>query len=92
MSCGNIRTGAGISEHLGDADKVKWRTGQYTAIHSLSLNATPEETCLALFKMEKYVFETQRSNEGPMNGREMRLKKGMDVLHQLLEIDNKYNK
>ena len=54
-SCGNVRFGAGISEQLGDADKVKWRNGQYKAIQSLSLNATPKETCTALCKIEKNV-------------------------------------
>jgi len=91
-SCGNVRTGAGISEHLGDADKLKWRKGQYKAIRSLSLNATPEETRLALCEMEENVFETARSNKDPMNSQERRSKEGMDVSHQLIEIDNEYNK
>ena len=38
------------------------------------------------------MFDTARSNEDTMNGQEMRLKEGMDVLHQLTEIDNEYKR
>jgi len=88
---GNVQMGAGISEQLGDADKVKWRKGQYKAIYSFSVDTTPKETRTALCEMEKNVFDTAKANN-PINGREMRSKEGMVVPHQLIEIDNEYNR
>lgn len=54
------------------------------------MNATPEETRTALFEMEKIVFDAAKARNRTY--REMRLKEGMVVSHQLTEIDEEYNR
>ena len=89
-SYGNVQMGAGISEQIGDADKTRWRKGQYEVVCGLPANATPDETRLALHEMEENVFDTAKANK-PMSNRAMKLKEDKAVLHQLTTVNEKYN-
>ena len=56
----------------------------------MSENATPEETHLALRKIQKNVFDTAKANTSISN-RAMKSKEDMAVSHQLIEINKEYN-
>ena len=79
-----------ISEQIGDADKTRWRKGQYKVVCSLPANATLDETRLALHEMEENVVDTEKANK-PMSNRVMKVKEDKAVLHQLTAVNEKYN-